>query len=136
MERPDLADDPRFASVDRRRARREELDGLIAAWTSQRAAPEVEALLQARGVPASVAQTSTDLYADPQLQHRGHFVEVAHPVHGTVTVESSHFILSRTPARVERPAPTFGQHNQHILEQILGYNAERIAALAAAGALQ
>lgn len=136
IERPDLAADHTLATAEGRRARRDDLDSAIAAWTSQQAAPQVETLLQALGVPASVAQTSTDLYADPQLRHRGHFVEVPHPIHGTVTVESSHFILSRTPARIERPAPTFGQHNQHVLQEILGYSAERIAELVEAGALQ
>ncbi|MGB2693835.1 MAG: CoA transferase [Dehalococcoidia bacterium] len=136
LERQDLAADRRFGTAEGRVSHREELDGIVAAWTSSRDAHEIEALLQARGVPASVAQTSTDLYADPQLAQRGHFVEVAHPIHGTVTVESSHFLLSRTPARVERAAPTFGEHNQHVLSDILGYDAERITELVAAGVLE
>jgi benzylsuccinate CoA-transferase BbsF subunit len=70
---------------------------------------------------------------DPQLLHRGHFVEVPHEIHGTTVVEGSRFKLSRTPARIERPGPTFGRDTQYVLETILGYGPERIVELAAAG---
>ena len=76
------------------------------------------------------------MYADPQLAHRDHFVEVPHEIHGTSIVEGSRFRLSRTPAKIERSGPTFGQHNFHVLESILGYDADRIAELAAAGVLE
>ena len=59
-----------------------------------------------------------------------------HPIHGTTTVEGSHFRLSRTPARVERAAPTFGRDNYEVLSDILGYDADRIAELAAAAVLE
>ena len=74
--------------------------------------------------------------ADPQLLHRGHFVEVPHTVHGKTTVEGSRFRLSRTPARIERPGPTFGQDNQYVLETILGYSEDRVVELVTAGVLQ
>ena len=90
----------------------------------------------ARGTPAPVVQNSEEPCAAPQLAQRGHFVQLPHDIHGTTTVEGSHFRLSRTPARIERPGPTFGQHNQHVLETILGYDAERIAELAAASVLE
>ena len=76
-----------------------------------------------------------DLYHDPQLQHRRHFVEVPHSELGQTWVENSRFKLSRTPARVSHAAPLLGEHNQHVLEQILGYDEVRIAELVGAGAL-
>jgi len=136
MERPQLVRDERFASSSARLAHQNELDAIVAEWTATREAEAVEAALQARGVPASAVQDTSDLYADPQLNHRGQFVQVAHPVHGTIVVEGSHFRLSRTPARIERGAPTFGEHNQHVLETVLGYSPERIAELAAEGVLE
>ena len=59
-----------------------------------------------------------------------------HRLPGKITVEGSRFQLSRTPAKIERAGPTFGQDNQHVLETILGYDADRIAELAAAGVLE
>jgi benzylsuccinate CoA-transferase BbsF subunit len=72
---------------------------------------------------------------DPQLLHRGHFVEVPHEIHGTTVVEGSRFKLSRTPARIERAGPTFGRDNQYVLETILGYSEEKITDLVIAGVL-
>ena len=136
MERPALASDDGYATARARLASRDELDAIVGAWTAERDMFEVEAALQERGVPAHAVQNSTELLADPQLRHRGHFVELEHPIHGTTTVEGSRFRLSRTPARVERAAPTFGRDNHHVLTEILGYSDERVAELAVAEVLQ
>jgi len=136
MQRLDLGHDPRFATLAARLTHREALDTMVAAWTQAHSAQEAEAMLQARGIPASAVQNSQELYSDPQLTHRGHFVELPEPLHGTTTVEGSRFRLSRTPARVERAGPTLGRDNQYILETILGYSPKHIAALTAAGILR
>ena len=136
MERPELLRDERFATAAARLAHQDELDAILAEWTKGQEAEEAEATLQARAVPASVVQNSGEMYADPQLAHRGHFVEVEHPTHGTITVEGSHFRLSRTPARFARAAPTLGQDNQYVLETLLGYSTERIGELVAEGVLE
>ena len=136
MERPELARAARFASPSARLARRDELDALVAAWTRPLPMGEVEALLQGRGVPASAVQNSPECVRDPQLRHREHFVALPHPTKGQTVVEGSRFRLSRTPARVEGPAPTFGLDNQWVLSELLGYDDERIAELVMAGALE
>jgi benzylsuccinate CoA-transferase BbsF subunit len=136
IERPEMVRDERFETMAARLAHQNELDTIVGEWTSRREMQEVEAALQARGVPASAVQNSGELYGDPQLAHRGHFVAVEHEVHGTTTVEGSRFRLSRTPARIERSGPTFGRDNEHVLKEILGYDDERIAELIATGALE
>ena len=133
---PGLASDKRFATLAERLANQDELDAIVSEWTRERENGEAETLLQARGVAAHAVQDSAEALRDPQLVHRGHFVELEHEIHGTTTVEGSRFRLSRTPAKIEHSAPTFGQHNFHVLETILGYNTDRIADLAAAGVLE
>ena len=59
-----------------------------------------------------------------------------HDIVGATTVEGSRFRLSRTPAQIERAAPSFGRDNFEVLTEILGYDGERVADLAAAGVLQ
>jgi hypothetical protein len=49
-------------------------------------------------VPAHIALDTPGLFADPQLQHRGHFVEIAHDIFPAMTIESSRLRLSGTPA--------------------------------------
>ncbi len=136
MGQPKLAADKRFATLANRLAHQDELDEIVGDWTQNRSDSDVEGVLQTRGIPAHVVQNSEELFSDAQLQHRGHLVKVAHDIHGTMTVEGSRFRLSRTPAKIERAGPTFGQHNQHVLETILGYDTDRIAELAAAGVLE
>ncbi len=134
--RPELANDERFATVEARLQHQDELDAIISQWTAQRDPHETEALLQGRGVPAGAVQRGADLWADPQLHHRGHFVRAPHATLGEILVEGTRFQLSRTPARVERAGPTMGQDNQYVLAELLGYSEERIADLTAAGALE
>jgi crotonobetainyl-CoA:carnitine CoA-transferase CaiB-like acyl-CoA transferase len=97
---------------------------------------EVEASLQALGIPAHRAAVSADMVADPQLVARGHFHRLPHPLGGDSLFETSRFHLSETPARYARPAPHFGRDNVEVLTSILGYDAARVAALEAAGVLR
>lgn len=135
MARPDLVGDNRFRSSDDRQRNRAELDALISDWTRQRNRHEIEEVLQAQGIPASAVQDSEDCIRDRQLLHRGHFVELSHTTLRKTTVESSRLHLSRTQARVDRAAPTLGEHSHYVLETVLGYDEERISELAMAGAL-
>ena len=135
MRQPALAADARFNSFENRLKHREELDRLIAQWTSTFEAHETERTLQAVGVPASALQHAADLYNDAQLHARGHFVQVPHPTLEKTWVENSRFKLSRTAAEVRRAAPTLGQHNQFVLETILGYGEEQINELVIEGVL-
>ena len=134
--RPELADDARYADQAARLARHDELDELLADWTRQHDMLEAETRLQADQVPASALRSIRELYDDPQLQQRQHFVELSHPTHGTTTVEGSRFKFSRTQARVEGAAPTLGRENSYVLETLLGYSQERITELVAAGVLE
>jgi crotonobetainyl-CoA:carnitine CoA-transferase CaiB-like acyl-CoA transferase len=131
-----LAGDARFADAAARRERAAELDALLAERTVRHAMEALEARLRAAGVPASGVYNSPEAARDPQLAHRGHFAPVAHPAYGDALVEGPRFRLSRTPGAVAGPAPSFGDSTQWVLEQLLGYDDERIAALAIAGVLE
>ncbi|WP_408898201.1 CaiB/BaiF CoA transferase family protein [Nocardioides sp. R1-1] len=136
MGRPDLADRPDLATDEGRRTAQDELEGAIAEWTAGRHATEVERTLQSLGVPAHLAVTSDDYPHDDQLAHRRHLVELPHPLHGTTWVEGPRYALSETPGRPRSAAPTLGQHNEEVLTEILGYDAERVAVLTEGGILR
>ncbi len=133
--RDDWQNDAVLADADARRARRNEIDAAISAWTRDRDAGAVEAELQARGVPAHAVLDMPGLYTDVQLQARGHFIDLPHPIHGIATVEASRSRLSHTPARVPERALYFGCDNRRVLGEILGYGDDRIAELEAKGVL-
>ena len=131
-----LAGEARFASRAGRLEHRGLLEDAVAAWTSTQTAEQVEARLQAAGVPAHVAASSPDFASDAQLVHRGHVVRLPHVLHGEAVVEGPRYLLSDTPGVVRSAAPTFGEHNEYVLGELLGYGGERIAALEAAGVLR
>ena len=75
------------------------------------------------------------LFADPQLRSRGHYIEILHSIFPTTTVESTRLALSRSAARRPERALSLGRDNRAVLEQILGYPAERIEQLLESGSL-
>jgi benzylsuccinate CoA-transferase BbsF subunit len=135
MKRNDLVNDARFVTAAGRLQHRDELDGAVGEWTATLDAEEAEHLLQSRGIAAHQVQNASECYRDAQLLHRGHFVDVEHPTYDKTTVEGPRAVLSRTPAKVMRRAPMLGEHNEYILKEILGYDDEKIATLAATGVL-
>ncbi len=128
--------DRRFATPEARLEHRAALDQEIALWTRDRELAELEAELQAAGVPAHRVSTAADLAEDPQLRAREHFVWLEHPLLGSVPFEASRCALSATPARYRGAGPMIGQHNHEILSGILGLSDDEIAELAASGALE
>ena len=84
---------------------------------------------------AHALQHSAQICSDPQLLHRGYLQSVEHPRHGEVLVEGSQARWSRTQPRPAFGGPPVGQHTQYVLEEILGYDTDRIAELVVAGAI-
>ena len=76
-----------------------------------------------------------DLAADPQLIARGHWPVVPHAELGPVTVEGPRSTMSRTPPAMRWAGPTFGQHNDQILRDILGLSDEEIVEAVSSGAI-
>lgn len=136
INRPDLGTDERLATVEGRLANQDELDNAMNQWTRQFDPHVAEQRLQAKNVPASAVVNIHELYEDKQLRHRQHFVDLEHPDFGKTTVEGSRFRFSRTPARVSGKAPTLGRENQHVLENILGYDEDKITELVVAEVLE
>ncbi len=136
LDRPDLAARADLVTAPGRRAAAAELDQLISAWTAERDADEVTRLLQDRGVPAHAAVGTADYAADAQLAHRGHLVTLPSERHGTTVVEGPRYLLSRTPGRPQREAPTLGRDNEEVLTDLLGLPADQVRALHEKGVLR
>ncbi len=69
-----------------------------------------------------------EIVSDPHLYERGYFVDVVHPDTGYHRWDGFPWRLSRTPARIRRPAPLFAEHNDEILSE-LGLTPEKIQGL-------
>ena len=118
-----------------RRDDRPVVNEAVAAWCREREAGAIERALQARGVPAHEVVDTVGLYACPQMQHRGHWIEAEHSIYQTTFIESGRLKLSALAPLKPKAAIQLGRDNDYVLKEILGYGEETIAALKEKGAL-
>ena len=129
MERQDLVETPDLATYEGRAHHRQEIDQAIADWTRSREPHDVMETLQSKGVAAMHCLNQEGRYFDPHIQAREVYVEVEHPVLGKEPVYGVPYRLSETPGKVRGPAPLLGQHNDFVLQEVLGLSAEEQARL-------
>ncbi|MCY3948522.1 MAG: CoA transferase [Acidimicrobiaceae bacterium] len=119
-----------------RRERRVELDEIVAAFTSRQNGPGLMYRLQAHGIAAHHVQNSGACFNDPQLAHRQHFQWMPHDFARSTVVDGVPYTLSAAHNGFEWAGPMYGEHTMEVLENLLGYDAERVAELAIAEALE
>ncbi|KRW71657.1 CoA-transferase [Pseudomonas sp. TTU2014-105ASC] len=130
--RPEWAADARFATNRARVAHRAELIPLIRQVTVFRTTAEWVSALEQAGVPCGPINDLAQVFADPQVQHRGLNVEMPHPLAGRVPQVASPLRLSASPVAYRNPPPLLGEHSEALLQRLLGMNDEQIAGLRAA----
>ncbi len=133
--RPDIADDPRFASSRLRSRNALELRALLEPLMAQFSNAELQTAFRAHGAPLGQINERGAVLADPQVRHNQSLVEIEHGDLGRVR-------LARAAARFDgqtMPAPTpaahLGEHGAQVLAE-LGYGAAEIATLVADGVLR
>jgi formyl-CoA transferase len=132
--RPELADDPGYATTAARIARREHVDGLLGEWLAQRTVAEAEALLLAEGLPVAPVRTYAEAARDPHVGDREMLQATTVEGHARIPVVGPAAKFSRTPVRVRSGAPALGAHNDEILAE-LGIDADERAELKSGGVI-
>jgi benzylsuccinate CoA-transferase BbsF subunit len=129
--------DNKFSSLLTRKENEDELDKLIEEWTIKHTAEEVMKLMQASGVTAGILESGEDLMEyDPQIKHRQFFYELNHPEIGKYRASRAGcFIFSKDSCEL-KSAPLLGEHNEHILKDILGLRDEEIAQFVIDGVIE
>jgi crotonobetainyl-CoA:carnitine CoA-transferase CaiB-like acyl-CoA transferase len=133
MDRADLAEDPRFATLTARNENVEPLNAEIAAWTGARPLDEIERVLGAADVPASRIFTMADIFADPHFAARSMLVPTPDEELGEITLAAPVPHLGDTPATIRHSGRRIGQDTRRILGEVAGYDGARIDDLAARG---
>jgi crotonobetainyl-CoA:carnitine CoA-transferase CaiB-like acyl-CoA transferase len=132
---PEWADDPRYGSNAQRVACRTELVREIETRLQAAGRDEWVARFAEAGLPAGPINDIGQVFDDPQVRHREMAVEVEHPTAGRVRLPGIPVKFAGTPARVQGPPPTLGQHTDEVLRDVLGLSPAAIAELRASGAL-
>ena len=132
---PEWTREERFKTLNGRKENEDELDRLVTEWTRGYTAEQVMTMMQSAGVSAGVVQSPEDLYSDPQLEHREHFLTLDHPVVGPYKCHNEASRFSRTPPVFRRAGPCLGEDNEYVLKEILHLNDDEISDLYAGGAI-
>lgn len=126
IERPQWAEDERFARNAARIAHRDELIDGLRAITVTRSTRDWVALLEQHGVPCGPINTVADVFEDPQVQARGLRMSMQHPQAGEVPLVASPIRLSDTPVSYRHAPPQLGQHTDAVLARLLGLSADTL----------
>jgi crotonobetainyl-CoA:carnitine CoA-transferase CaiB-like acyl-CoA transferase len=121
IQREELRDKPEFATNGDRVRHRATLVPLLQEYFLTRPASDWVNALQAAQVPAGPINDLADVFSDPQVQHRQMFLEMPHPILGSIKQTGLPLKFSLTPGGLDRHPPLLGQHNHEILKG-LGYS--------------
>jgi crotonobetainyl-CoA:carnitine CoA-transferase CaiB-like acyl-CoA transferase len=133
MGRPELAEDPRFATGVARADNEDACDAAVAAWSGARDLAELETILEAAKVPAARIYSVEDIFADPHYRARGMLVDVEDEQLGRVTVTGIVPKLSATPGAVRWAGRPLGADTGDVLARELELSQIEIERLARTG---
>jgi len=115
IDRPDLAADTRYATLEHRTAHLEELYGIVADALCTGTTQEWFARLQAAGIPAVPYNRVDDLFDDPHLTAVGFWEEMEHPTEGTLLQYATPITFDGEKPGLGRPAPALGADTDEVL---------------------
>jgi formyl-CoA transferase len=131
--RPELADDPEWATPEARLSKLDKMFALIEEWTLGMTKWDAMRKLNAHNIPCGPIMSTRELIEDATLAELGSVVEVPHPQRGAFRTVGCPLKLSDSPVTVRR-SPLLGEHTGDVLGE-LGYDETRVAELRAAGAI-
>ncbi|RZF64419.1 CoA transferase [Sphingomonas populi] len=130
---PELARDARFATTERRRDARSEVNALISDFTERRSVAELVALFSEHQVPNAPILGVGEALAQPQAVAREMVVEVDHRTLGRIPIVNRPFRFPGETMPKPTAPPDLGEHSDAILREMLGLDDAAIAALRASG---
>jgi len=136
IDRPDLIDDPRFATGPDRAKNQKELIPIIENWMAAQPSDEaVLKVLEEFRIAAAPVMSVVDTLNHPYFAARKMVRKVPDPILGEVTITGFPFKFSEFPDLPDIQAPLLGQHGAAVLRDVLGLSDAKIAALTASGIL-
>jgi crotonobetainyl-CoA:carnitine CoA-transferase CaiB-like acyl-CoA transferase len=132
--RPELTQEPWFASGGERAKHADVLDEAVASWVAKHDRDDVVRAFEEAHAAVAPIYDVRDVVADPQFQALGSLVRVPDPELGSVLMQNVIFRLSETPGGIKSTGPSLGQHTEEVLAEI-GIDADQLAELRRRGAV-
>ena len=136
--RPELIEDPRFATPEARlvleNSEAFNREALMP-WLMQHTMQEVWSMAQKAHVLSGPIYTSKTLMEDNHFRDRGVWVDIDHPVAGRYTYPGRPIIMGESPWQLRRAAPQLGEHNEEVFGEALGYESQDLARLRGVGVI-
>ena len=130
MGRPELVNDPLYATNPLRVKNRESLDKIVEAWTTTKTTSEIMEELLPSGFACAPIYSLDQVVADEQFSvYRNMFPEIEDEESGTMRFTNSAVKRSETMPEIKRPAPHLGEHNDEVYSEVFGFSAEQIQEL-------
>jgi crotonobetainyl-CoA:carnitine CoA-transferase CaiB-like acyl-CoA transferase len=129
MERPELIDDPHYASVHARLDHAAEIEAIVQNWIGSMTTSDALEAIGRAGIPFAKVSTPDEVVENPQLLHREQIVEVEHPKVGKIAMAGVTMRLGDTPLAIRRPPPLLGEHTGDILRDWLDLSPDAVALL-------
>jgi crotonobetainyl-CoA:carnitine CoA-transferase CaiB-like acyl-CoA transferase len=134
LDRPDLVDDPRFETNEKRVDNRDELESILTDAFADHTVDETVDLLRENDVPVGRIRNVLEAFDDPQAEARGMRQRVTHPTAGEMELPGSPMQFSEYAATARRHPPRLGEHTAEVLGE-MGYSEEEIERLREEGAV-
>lgn len=136
LHRPELVGDPRYDTPVNRLANQAELKVIVEEWSTQHTIAEAVDAVLAAGVPAAPINDIPAVMNDEHIaKAREMFLDCEHPVAGHLRLNGNPVKLMDSMPRLRTPAPTLGQDNEAVYEDVFGLSPERLAELKEQGVI-
>lgn len=122
--REDLIDDALFDSNLIRWQNADLVHEVIEQWSRNKPIKEITEALTSAEIPFFPVMTLDQLADDPSLLARDMILEKEQPSMGKLRIPGIPVKLSATPGRIDKPAPSLGEHNQEVYRRLLGFSTE------------
>ncbi len=135
MARPDLASDPRYATLKARDTHRSEVNAIVASWVGGLDAAEVISACEAHDAPVAKLLSIADIFDDPQYAARENLRTIFDPRVGELVLPGPLPRMSRTPPELRTAGPGLGSANDEVLGGLLGLDPDALAGLKRRGVI-
>ena len=128
LERPELENDPRFATTNDRALNRAALNIELETALAPRTTEDWVERMNAVGIPSGPVNDLAQTFADPQVKHLGVAAKVTHPGVGEIEIIRNATHLDGVSDEIRRPSPDPGEHTDEVLSEF-GLSSDQVKSL-------